>query len=114
MTFACRQSFPARRRSRRVSPSFPAGWVVEPDGRRVGVSLRTKDFMEAIRLFEALAEVAERLDHHPDLHLEGWNRVRIVTYSHDVGRLTERDEALAREAQHVLDRFGLRPQGQQG
>lgn len=94
-----------------MPPSFPPGWVVEPDGRRVGVALRAKDFMEAIRLFGAIAEVAERLDHHPDLHLEGWNRVRIVTYSHDVGHLTDRDEALAREVQALLERFDLAPAG---
>lgn len=86
-------------------PSFPPGWTVAPDGRKAGVSLRTKDFMDAIRLFGEVAEVAERLDHHPDLHLEGWNRVRVETYSHDVGALTPRDEALARAVQPILDRY---------
>lgn len=91
--------------------SFPAGWVVEPDGKKVGVSLRTKDFLSALRLFERVGEVAEELEHHPDLHLEEWNRVRIVTWSHDVGGLTRRDEALAMAVQAVLDKEGLRPMG---
>ena len=90
-----------------ASSRFPPGWTVEPDGRKVGVSFRTKDFLSALRLFQEVAEVAERLEHHPDLHLEEWNRVRVVTWSHDAGGLTERDEALARALDPVLRRHGL-------
>lgn len=82
---------------------FPEGWTVEEDGARVAASLETADFLAAVRLFGRIAEVAEALEHHPDLHLEGYNRVRVVTYSHDVGRLTRRDERLAHALQPLLD-----------
>lgn len=88
-------------------PRFPPGWTVEPDGKKAGVALRTKDFLSALRLFEEVGKVAEDLEHHPDLHLEEWNRVRIVTWSHDAGGLTERDEALARALDPLLRRHGL-------
>lgn len=83
--------------------SFPEGWVVEERGTRAATRLETADFLTAIRLFGRIAEEAERLEHHPDLHLEGYNRVRIVTYSHDVGGLTRRDERLAHALQPLLD-----------
>ena len=33
--------------------------------------------------------------HHPDLHLEGWNKVSIVLNTHSVGGLTENDFIMA-------------------
>lgn len=68
----------------------------------MSLELRTRDFLEALELFRAIGEVAEELEHHPDLHLEEWNRVRIETWSHDVGGLTERDERLAGRIAQLL------------
>lgn len=94
-----------------ASLSFPAGWTPDADGKKVGVSVRTKDFLSALRLFQRVGEIAEEMEHHPDLHLEEWNRVRIVTWSHDAGGLTDRDERLARALHHILQDEGLVPDG---
>jgi len=75
----------------------------------VSIHLKTKDFLAALDLFRAVGEVAERLEHHPDLHLERWNEVRIESYSHDVGRLTERDEQLVAELTMLLRARDLFP-----
>ena len=85
----------------------PPGWSVSQDGTRMGVEVRTKDFLDALDLFRAVGEVAEEMEHHPDLHLEEWNRVRIVTWSHDAGGLTERDERLAERLSALLRARGL-------
>lgn len=88
---------------------WPPGWKVSPDGKRVAVAVRAKDFLDALDLFEEVGRVAEELEHHPDLHLESYDRVRIETYSHDVGGLTERDQRLARRIADVLARRRLGP-----
>ena len=75
----------------------------------MSIHLKTKDFLAALDLFRAVGEVAERLEHHPDLHLERWNEVRIESYSHDVGRLTERDEQLVAELTMLLRARDLFP-----
>jgi len=49
-----------------------------------------------VAFVKAIAEVANRLDHHPDIELS-WNLVTIRTWSHDVDAITDRDVALARE-----------------
>ena len=67
----------------------------------------TDDFLEAVSLINDIAPVAEALEHHPDLHLERWNRLRITTWSHDVGGLTDRDLRLARRVDEVLTKRGL-------
>jgi len=80
----------------------PEGWQTDADGKRMSVAVETEDFLDALDLFEEIGEVAEEIEHHPDLHLEQYNKVRIVTYSHDVGKLTERDEKLAERVTHIL------------
>ena len=86
-------------------PSFPPGWKVANE--RVSIEVKTKDFLEALDLFGAIGEIAEELEHHPDLHLEQWNKVRIVSYSHDVGHLTGRDERLVARVDPLLRQRGL-------
>lgn len=88
-------AFPSLLSIRPSMVTAPPGWRISDDGKRMSLELRTKDFLSALELFRAIGEIAEELEHHPDLHLEEWNRVRIVTWSHDVGGLTERDEGLA-------------------
>lgn len=88
-------------------PSFPKSWKVDTDKQRVSIELKTKDFLSALELFREIGDAAEGLEHHPDLHLETWNHVRIVSYSHDVGRLTDRDERLVAAIQDIVQRRGL-------
>lgn len=85
---------------------FPPGWRVE--AQRVTTEVEAKNFLDALDLFREVGEVADAREHHPDLHLESYNRVRIVSYSHDVGTLTARDEALAAAIEPILQRRGLR------
>lgn len=80
----------------------PAGWTIDNEAQRMSIAVETKDFLDALDLFEEIGEVAEEIEHHPDLHLESWNKVRIVTYSHDVGKLTTRDETLATRVTQIL------------
>lgn len=68
----------------------------------MSLCLVTRDFLEAVEIINAIAPVAEAVEHHPDFHLEGWNKLRITTYSHDVGKLTSRDSRLARRINEAL------------
>ena len=77
----------------------PEGWE-RRDG-SLHRDLVFADFAEAFAFMTRVAEVAERLDHHPDWS-NSWNRVSIDLTSHDAGGLTERDVELARE----IDRLG--------
>lgn len=70
------------------------GWALVDD-KLLRQELVLKDFREAIRLVSAIAEVAEAEDHHPDLHLTGYRRLRIELTTHAVGGLTENDFILA-------------------
>ena len=43
-----------------------------------------------------IGEIAERENHHPDLHLTSYREVEIVIYTHSVGGITENDLILAK------------------
>ena len=59
--------------------------------------LELPDFANALRYVNAVGEVAERRNHHPDILIHGWNKVRLTISTHSEGGLTEADFALAAE-----------------
>ena len=58
---------------------------------------RFGDFAAAMVFVNRVAEVAEAANHHPDILLHGWNRVRLSLTTHSQGGLTDADFALAAE-----------------
>jgi 4a-hydroxytetrahydrobiopterin dehydratase len=61
---------------------------------------RFPDFREALAYVNRLGEAAEREGHHPDIFLT-WGRVKVTLWTHSVGGLSEKDFALAAEADGV-------------
>ncbi len=53
------------------------------------------DFQSVLAVLNQVAEIAETMDHHPDMLLYGWNKLRITLSTHDKGGLTELDFQLA-------------------
>lgn len=53
------------------------------------------NFASAIGFVNAIAIIAEKLDHHPDILIYGWNKIRIKIFTHVVNGLTKRDFELA-------------------
>ena len=56
---------------------------------------KLEDFAAAIAFVNRVADVAEQANHHPDILLHGWNKVRLTLSTHSAGGLTEADFALA-------------------
>ncbi len=61
---------------------------------------RFSDFREALAFVNRLGEAAERAGHHPDIFLT-WGKVKVTLWTHSVGGLSEKDFALAAEADRV-------------
>lgn len=66
------------------------------EGATIVREVATSDFAAAIGLVNAIAVLAEKADHHPDLFIFGWNKVRITLSTHDQGGLTINDFKLAK------------------
>ncbi|MFY8160460.1 MAG: 4a-hydroxytetrahydrobiopterin dehydratase [Candidatus Kapaibacteriota bacterium] len=56
-----------------------------------------QNFVAAVGVVNSIAIFAEILDHHPDILIYAWNKVRITTSTHDKGGLTELDFELAKK-----------------
>lgn len=91
-----------------MPPAEPPGLadlLAETPWRREGDTLvrelQLADFRAAIALVVRVAFVAEAADHHPDVLVHGWNRVRLAVTTHSAGALTAKDVALARAVEDL-------------
>jgi 4a-hydroxytetrahydrobiopterin dehydratase len=67
------------------------------DGQTIVRERKLADFPAAIAFVNRVAEAAEAANHHPDILVHGWNRVRLELSTHSEGGLTEADFALAQQ-----------------
>lgn len=69
-----------------------------PDWRQEGESITRSvtaaTFLDGIGLVQQVAQVAEDLDHHPDIDIR-WTTVRFTLSTHSAGGLTSKDLRLA-------------------
>ena len=68
------------------------GWSLVGDAIRK--EWRFDSFKAAVAFVNRVAEIADALDHHPDILVQ-YTRVTLTSTSHDTGALTERDFGLA-------------------
>ena len=73
---------------------IPEGWAESADGQAIERSFAFADFNAAFGFLTRVAIHAEKVDHHPEF-TSRWNKVDFRLTSHDSGRITERDAALA-------------------
>ena len=71
------------------------------DGDVIMRSVQAPTFMDGIRLVQQVAEVAEDLDHHPDIDIR-WRTVTFRLTTHSAGGLTARDLRLATDIDRLV------------
>ncbi|MGA2787779.1 MAG: 4a-hydroxytetrahydrobiopterin dehydratase [Verrucomicrobiota bacterium] len=70
------------------------GW--KKQGATISRTYQFQDFPAAIKFVRAVARLAEKAWHHPDIDIR-WNKVTLALTTHDTGGLTKKDFALARK-----------------
>jgi len=53
------------------------------------------DFKSAMAFVNRVADLAEEVNHHPDILVHGWNKVRLTLMTHSEGRVTDNDRAMS-------------------
>ncbi len=71
----------------------------------LGRSIEFADFPTAIRAVVAVAEVAEELDHHPDMDIR-WRTVVFTLSTHSAGGVTGLDVQLAHRISDIAASLG--------
>jgi 4a-hydroxytetrahydrobiopterin dehydratase len=74
-------------------------WSGDITGLRRTVQLPT--FRDAVAAIVTIADVAEELDHHPDIDLR-WRTLHLTLVSHSAGGVSEPDLELARRIDALL------------
>jgi 4a-hydroxytetrahydrobiopterin dehydratase len=64
-----------------------------------------EDFASAMAFVNRVADAAEAANHHPDILVHGWNKVRLTLTTHSAGGLTDNDRQMAER----IDGLPLRP-----
>jgi 4a-hydroxytetrahydrobiopterin dehydratase len=59
--------------------------------------LQLENFAAGLELVGRVGALAEAANHHPDILLHGWNKLRLTLMTHSAGGLTEADFRLARQ-----------------
>jgi 4a-hydroxytetrahydrobiopterin dehydratase len=81
-------------------------WELVDGGKKLSRKFKLKNFVEAMRLLNAVAEIAEQEQHHPDLHLTGYRQVRIDLTTHAINGLSENDFILAAKIDVAVKQLG--------
>ena len=77
------------------------GWSVAGDA--LVKTFSFEDFVQSMQFVNRLGIAAEEAQHHPDIDIR-YSKVTISLSTHDSGGITEKDFALAQEADAVAER----------
>jgi 4a-hydroxytetrahydrobiopterin dehydratase len=82
--------------------AYLSGSDWDRDGQSLVREIKLRDFDDAIGFVNKVAAIAEEHDHHPDILIHGYNRVRLTLSTHSAGGLTELDVAMAARIDELL------------
>jgi 4a-hydroxytetrahydrobiopterin dehydratase len=77
------------------------GWSLSATG-AIEREHKFANFLDAIAFVDRVAVVAEEANHHPDILVHGWNKVRLTLSTHSEGGVTDADFALAARIDALL------------
>ncbi len=78
-----------------LMPQVPEWHVAAVNGvKRLRREFKFKDFRQALDFAVRVGDLAEREQHHPDLHV-GWGRVLVETWTHKIRGLHHNDFIVA-------------------
>lgn len=98
----------AREEAERLRRETP-DWALGEDGKTIQRQFTLKDFKEAVAFIQAVAEVADAEDHHPDI-FNRYKKVTLTFSTHSVGGLSENDFILAAKTDRLhRERFATAP-----
>ncbi len=66
-------------------------WQLHENGTMIYREFLMKNFMAAIDMVNRIAKIAESENHHPDIHLRGYRKLRVELSTHAIGGLSEND-----------------------
>jgi len=76
------------------------GWIYKDT--QISKDFQLKDFQSALNFVNKVGAEAEKMDHHPDILMHSWNKVKISVSTHSEGGITGKDFSLAKKIEEIL------------
>lgn len=70
-------------------------WKIEKD--KLTREFVFNNFIEAVEFVRKIVPLAEALNHHPDILLHSYKRVKVMLFTHEEKKITDKDYALAKK-----------------
>lgn len=83
-----------------------SGWALDGE-KAIGRKFIFKDFAEALRFVNSVADLAESEGHHPDISIHGWNHVSLTLSTHAIKGLSGNDFIMAAKINEITKKFGI-------
>jgi 4a-hydroxytetrahydrobiopterin dehydratase len=79
------------------------GW--EMTGAEIKKKFKLKNFVTALQFVNKVGELAESMNHHPDILINGYKFVTLTLSTHSAGGLTRMDFDLAQKVEKLQQEF---------
>jgi 4a-hydroxytetrahydrobiopterin dehydratase len=70
---------------------------------QIGKEFKFKDFKAALDFVNRIGKAADEMNHHPDILLHSWNKVKITVSTHSEGGVTDKDFQLAEKIEGLIN-----------
>jgi 4a-hydroxytetrahydrobiopterin dehydratase len=60
------------------------------------------NFVEAVKFVNQIVPLAEKANHHPDILIHSYKKVKIELFTHSEGKIMDKDYQLANEIDNLL------------
>lgn len=80
--------------------NYHSGWKVE--NKQLAREFQFRDFVDALDFVNKVGVAAEEINHHPDIYLHSWNKVKLTVSTHSEGGITNKDFQLVEKIENVL------------
>ena len=79
---------------------IPNGWKKVDE--TLVLEVKLEDFSKAVEMVNKIAEIAEELNHHPNIEIKNYNELKVTTTTHSEEKLTDKDGELAGRVSELL------------
>ena len=56
-----------------------------------------ENFLKAVEFINKIAKIAEKENHHPDLKLHSYKKLKVMLFTHSENKITDKDYLLAKK-----------------
>jgi 4a-hydroxytetrahydrobiopterin dehydratase len=74
-------------------------WKTE--NKYLGKVFELKNFEEAVNFVNKILPLAEKADHHPDILIHSYKKVKVMLFTHSEGKITDKDYSLAKKIDEI-------------